>query len=64
VLAAAKFWKTTAGVAHDPSSRFIYEADTAKRFYNANCSVAGSSVQFATTGTNLRSPTLSSRRLI
>ncbi|MBX3576782.1 MAG: calcium-binding protein [Rhizobiaceae bacterium] len=40
-LAAAKFWKSKAGVAHDADDRIIYDIDSGQLFYDANGSAAG-----------------------
>ncbi|BCH33723.1 hypothetical protein MesoLjLc_56530 [Mesorhizobium sp. L-8-10] len=53
-LSAAKFWKSTAGVAHDADDRIIYDIDTGRLFYDADGS--GSKyygVHFATLAPNL-----------
>lgn len=47
-LAAAKFWASTTGVAHDADDRIIYETDTGKLFYDADGSGVGVSIHFAT----------------
>ncbi|BCH32022.1 hypothetical protein MesoLjLc_39520 [Mesorhizobium sp. L-8-10] len=52
-LAAAKFWKSTTGLAHDADDRIIYETDTGKLFYDANGNGSGGAVHFATLAPNL-----------
>jgi len=52
-LAAAKFWKSTAGLAHDADDRIIYDTDSGRLFYDANGSAAGGAVHFATIGVSL-----------
>ncbi|MGO4842881.1 calcium-binding protein, partial [Rhizobiaceae sp. 2RAB30] len=47
-LAAAKFWKSATGLAHDADDRIIYETDTGKLFYDSNGNAAGGAIHFAT----------------
>lgn len=46
-LAAEKFWKSTAGVAHDADDRIIYDTDSGRLSYDANGNAAGGAVHFA-----------------
>lgn len=48
MLSAEKFWKSTAGVAHDANDRIIYDIDSGKLFYDANGNATGGAVHFAT----------------
>jgi serralysin len=52
-LPAEKFWKSTAGIAHDADDRIIYETDTGKLFYDADGSGASRAMHFATLAPNL-----------
>lgn len=52
-LSAAKFWKSTAGVAHDSDDRIIYDIDTGRLFYDANGIASGGATHFATLAPNL-----------
>jgi VCBS repeat-containing protein len=52
-FAAAKFWASATGLAHDADDRIIYETDTGKLFYDANGSTAGGATHFATLSANL-----------
>jgi Ca2+-binding RTX toxin-like protein len=53
-LSAAQFWKSTSGLAHDPSDRIIYETDTGKLFYDANGNAAGGRLHLSTLTPNLQ----------
>jgi len=48
VLAAAKFWSSTTGLAHDKDDRIIYETDTRKLYYDADGLGGAARVNFAT----------------
>jgi Ca2+-binding RTX toxin-like protein len=52
-LGAAKFWKSTAGVAHDTDDRIIYDIDSGRLFYDGNGNAAGGVVHFATLAPDL-----------
>lgn len=52
-LSAAKFWKSTAGIAHDADDRIIYDIDTGRLFYDANGNASGGATHFATLAPNL-----------
>ncbi len=52
-LASGKFWKSTAGVAHDVDDRIIYDTDTGRLFYDSNGNAAGGAIQFAVLAPNL-----------
>ncbi|MGO4835195.1 hypothetical protein AB4144_23360 [Rhizobiaceae sp. 2RAB30] len=52
-LASSKFWKSTAGVAHDADDRIIYDTDTGRLFYDGNGNAAGGAIQFAVLAPNL-----------
>lgn len=52
-LSAAKFWKSTSGVAHDADDRIIYDVDMGRLFYDANGKASGGAVQFATVSAGL-----------
>jgi serralysin len=48
VMTAAKFWKSTTGLAHDGDDRLIYETDTGRLTYDSNGSAAGGAIHIAT----------------
>jgi len=52
-LAAAKFWTSTTGLAHDADDRIVYETDTGRLFYDSNGNAAGGALQFAKLTPNL-----------
>jgi Ca2+-binding RTX toxin-like protein len=57
-LAAALFWKSTTGIAHDANDRIIYETDTGYLNYDSNGNAAGGAIRFASSAPICQSPTL------
>jgi Ca2+-binding RTX toxin-like protein len=52
-LSAAKFWKSTAGIAHDADDRIIYDIDSGRLLYDGNGNATGGAIHFATLAPNL-----------
>ncbi|MDQ0324079.1 Ca2+-binding RTX toxin-like protein [Pararhizobium capsulatum DSM 1112] len=52
-LASGAFASNSTGFAGDSSDRIIYEKDTGALYYDANGSVAGGGIHFATLSANL-----------